>query len=186
MECDIITVANKSIGGIYMEEFKFLNPKKMLHPKNGMTLEYLDKQSAIAALLVSNDETKGYFVTQFRPGLNKEALEVVAGLIDPGEIPIQTLYREVSEEAGYNKEDYDIIYEEKQPLAISPGYTSERLSCYILRLKDDSIKQKALHLDEGEDLTGKWYNLDEALELSCDFKTHFLIRIMEVLKLKRK
>ena len=57
-----------------MEEFKFLNPKKMLHPKNGMTLEYLDKQSAIAALLVSNDETKGYFVTQFRQGLNKEDL----------------------------------------------------------------------------------------------------------------
>ena len=43
-----------------MEEFKFLNPKKMLHPKNGMTLEYLDKQSAIAALIVSNDEKKGY------------------------------------------------------------------------------------------------------------------------------
>ena len=169
-----------------MEEFKFLNPKKMLHPKNGMTLEYLDKQSAIAALLVSNDETKGYFVTQFRPGLNKEALEVVAGLIDPGEIPIQTLYREVSEEAGYNKEDYDIIYEEKQPLAISPGYTSERLSCYILKLKDDSIKQKALHLDEGEDLTGKWYNLDEALELSCDFKTHFLVRMYELLEMKKR
>ena len=169
-----------------MEDFKFLNPKKMLHPKNGMTLEYLDKQSAIAALLVSNDETKGYFVKQFRPGLMAEAVEVVAGLIDPGEIPIDTLYREVAEEAGYYKEDYDIIYEEKQPLAISPGYTSERLSCYILKLKDDKINQKALRLDEGEDLTGKWYDLQEVLELSCDFKTHFLVRMFENLKLKRK
>lgn len=164
-----------------MEEFKFLNPKKMIHPKNGMVLEYLDKQSAIAALIMSHDGTKGYFVTQFRPGLNKEALEVVAGLIDPGEVPMETLYREVSEEAGYNKEDYDIIYEEKQPLAISPGYTAERLSCYILKLKDDSIEQKPLHLDEGEDLTGKWYDLKEALELSCDFKTHFLIRVYQLI-----
>lgn len=164
-----------------MEEFKFLNPKKMLHPKNGMTLEYLDKQSAIAALIVSNDEKKGYFVKQFRPGIMGECIEVVAGLIDPGEIAIDALYREVSEEAGYHKEDYDIIYEEKQPLAISPGYTSEKLSCYILKLKDNAT-QKSLHLDEGEDLTGKWYDLNEVLDFSCDFKTHFLVNLFKLLQ----
>lgn len=169
-----------------MEEFKFLNPKKMPHPKNGMTLEYLDKQSAIAALLVSHDEKKGYFVTQFRPGLNAEAVEVVAGLIDPGEIAINTLYREVAEEAGYHKDDYDIIYEEKQPLAISPGYTSERLSCYILKLKSDDIPQKELALDEGEELTGKWYDLNEVLEESCDFKTHFLVRMFQLISLNKR
>ena len=168
-----------------MDEFKFLNPKKMKHPKNGMTLEYLDKQSAIAALIVSSDDKKGYLVKQFRPGLMGESLEVVAGLIDPGEVPIDTLYREVAEEAGYYKEDYDIIYEEKQALAISPGYTAEKLSCYILRLKNDDIKQKELDLDEGEDLTGKWYDLEEALELSCDFKTHFLIRLFQLIQKNR-
>lgn len=168
-----------------MDEFKFLNPKKMKHPKNGMTLEYLDKQSAIAALIVSADDKKGYLVKQFRPGLMGESLEVVAGLIDPGEVPIDTLYREVAEEAGYYKEDYDIIYEEKQALAISPGYTAEKLSCYILRIKSDDIKQKELDLDEGEDLTGKWYDLEEALELSCDFKTHFLIRLFQLIQKNR-
>lgn len=168
-----------------MDEFKFLNPKKMKHPKNGMTLEYLDKQSAIAALIVSVDDKKGYLVKQFRPGLMGESLEVVAGLIDSGEVPIDTLYREVAEEAGYYKEDYDIIYEEKQALAISPGYTAEKLSCYILRLKNDDIKQKELDLDEGEDLTGKWYDLEEALELSCDFKTHFLIRLFQLIQKNR-
>lgn len=165
-----------------MEEFKFLKPKKMLHPKNGMTLEYLDKQSAIAALIVSSDGKKGYFVKQFRPGIMGKCLEVVAGLIDPGEVPIDTLYREVAEEAGYYKDDYDIIYTEKEPLAISPGYTAERLSCYIVKLKNENIKQKELNLDEGEDLVGKWYDLDEVLKLSCDFKTHFLIRIFELLQ----
>ena len=169
-----------------MEEFKFLNPKKMLHPKNGMTLEYLDKQSAIAALIVSADGKKGYFVKQFRPGIMGETIEVVAGLIDPGEVPMETLYREVKEEAGYYKEDYDIIYEEKQPLAISPGYTAEKLSCYILKLKSDSIRQKELDLDEGEDLIGKWYDLEEALRISCDFKTHFLVRMYELLEMKKR
>ena len=169
-----------------MEDFKFLNPKKMLHPKNGMTLEYLDKQSAIAALIISADGKKGYFVKQFRPGIMGETIEVVAGLIDPEEIPEETLYREVAEEAGYYKEDYDIIYEEKEPLAISPGYTSEKLSCYILKLKSNNIKQKELNLDEGEDLTGKWYNLEEILKISCDFKTHFLIRLFQIIQLKNK
>lgn len=169
-----------------MEDFKFLNPKKMLHPKNGMTLEYLDKQSAIAALIISADGEKGYFVKQFRPGIMGETIEVVAGLIDPGEIPKETLYREVAEEAGYYKEDYDIIYEEKEPLAISPGYTSEKLSCYILKLKNNNIKQKELNLDEGEDLTGKWYNLEEVLKISCDFKTHFLIRLFQIIQLKNR
>ena len=60
-----------------MEEFKFLNPKKMIHPKNGMVLEYLDKQSAIAALIISHDGTKGYFVTpSLDLGLTKRLLKL--------------------------------------------------------------------------------------------------------------
>lgn len=161
-----------------MEEFNFLKPKKMLHPNTGKTLEYLDKQDAIAALIITDDKTKGYFVKQFRPGLKTEVIEVVAGLIDPGEKPIETLYREVREEAGYSKEEYDIIYQTK-PLAISPGYTSEKLSLYILKLKKDA-KQKELRLDDGEELIGKFYNLDYVLENSNDFKTHYLIHLYEL------
>ena len=59
-----------------MEEFKFLNPKKMIHPKNGMVLEYLDKQSAIAALIISHDGTKGYFVHSLDLGLTKRLLKL--------------------------------------------------------------------------------------------------------------
>lgn len=169
-----------------MEEFKFLKPQKMLHPINGMTLEYLNKQSAIAALVVSADGKKGYFVEQFRPGLNENSLEVIAGLIDEGEIDIDALYREVAEEGGYYKEDYDIIFEEKKPLAISPGYTTEKLSLYILKLKNENIKAKELDLDEGEELQGFWFNFDEILEKSCDFKTFYLVKTYELLNLKNK
>lgn len=168
-----------------METFKFLKPKKMLHPTTGMTLEYLDKQSAIAALIISPDEKKGYFVKQFRPGLKKEVLEVVAGLIDEGEEELHAMYREIREESGFDKDDYEIIYQTKEALAISPGYTSERLGCYIVKLKEGAT-QKELRLDEGEELVGNFYDLDKVLEISCDFKTHFLIRLFELYKLKEK
>lgn len=168
-----------------MEEFVFLKPRKMKHPQNGMTLEYLEKQSAIAALLVSEDGKKGYFVEQFRPGLKKNSIEVIAGLIDPGEIDMDALYREVSEEGGYNKEDYDIIYTEKKPLAISPGYTEEKLSLYILKLKNGAT-QKSLHLDEGEELEGKWFDFNEVLEKSEDFKTFYLVKVYELLNFQNK
>lgn len=168
-----------------MEGFVFLKPRKMKHPQNGMTLEYLEKQSAIAALLVSADGKKGYFVEQFRPGINGNSIEVIAGLIDEGEIDIDALYREVSEEGGYSKEDYDIIYTEKKPLAISPGYTEEKLSLYILKLKDGA-EQKSLHLDEGEELEGKWLDFEEILEKSNDFKTFYLVKTYELLNLKSR
>lgn len=168
-----------------MEEFNFLKPRKMKHPQNGMILEYLEKQSAIAALLVSEDGKKGYFVEQFRPGLKKNSIEVIAGLIDSGEVDTEALYREVSEEGGYNKEDYDIIYTEKKPLAISPGYTEEKLSLYILKLKN-GVTQKSLHLDEGEELEGKWLDFNEVLEKSEDFKTFYLVKIYELLNLQKK
>ncbi|MDP0488646.1 MAG: NUDIX hydrolase [Fusobacterium sp. JB021] len=167
-----------------MNEFKFLKPTKMIHPNNGMTLEFLNKQDAIAALIISNDGKKGYFVSQFRPGTNNISTEVVAGLIDPGEIPKDALYREVEEESGFYKEDYEIIFQDNKPLAISPGYTTEKLNLYILKIKDNNIKQKPLNLDEDEELVGEWLDLNLALSKSSDFKTYYLIRIYELLRLK--
>ncbi len=168
-----------------MENFRFLNPKKMKHPNNGMDLEYLDKSSAIAALLVSNDGEKGYFVDQFRPGINSQSMEIIAGLIDEGEEVITAMYREVAEEGGYYKEDYDIIYEETKPLAISPGYTTEKLTLYILKLKENA-EQKELDLDDTEELEGSWLDFDEILNISCDFKTFYLVKVYELLKLQGK
>lgn len=168
-----------------MNDFKFLKPQKMKHPTNGMTLEFLNKQDAIAALIISADGKKGYFVSQFRPGTNSLSTEVVAGLIDSGEVPIDALYREVEEESGYYKEDYEIIFEEKKALCISPGYTTEKLNLYILKLNSNSILQKPLKLDEGEDLEGKWLDFNFVLKNSNDLKTHFLIKTYELLRLKK-
>ena len=53
-------------------------------------------------------EIRFLFVNQYRPGVHNYIYEVPAGLIDEGEEPIHALEREVREETGYRREDYDI------------------------------------------------------------------------------
>ena len=49
------------------------------------------------------------FVNQYRAGVHNYIYEVPAGLIENNEEPIVALEREVREETGYKREDYDIF-----------------------------------------------------------------------------
>ena len=111
--------------------------------------------------------------------------EIPAGLIEAGESALSTLYREIEEETGYLPKDYNIVYTPKKPLTVSPGYTQEKLYIYVIQLKDDSITPKTLKLDEGEDLTGTWFNIDEIEEISQDMKTILALNIFKKFKIER-
>lgn len=160
-----------------LEDLKFLKIAVEKHPTTQTTLEYLIKQDAIGALVVNAAGTKTLLVKQYRPGIAGEMYEIPAGLIETGESAISTLYRELEEETGYLPKDYNIIYTPKQPLTVSPGYTQEKLYIYIVQLKDDSITPQNLKLDEGEDLSGTWFNLDEVEDISQDMKTILALHI---------
>lgn len=154
-----------------LEDLKFLKVAIEKHPTTNTTLEYLIKQDAIAALLVNASGTKTLLVKQYRPGVAKEIYEIPAGLIEPNESAISTLYRELEEETGYLSQDYNILYTPKFPLTVSPGYTQEKLFIYIVQLKSDDIIPHNLKLDEGEDLVGEWFELSKVEEISQDMKT---------------
>jgi ADP-ribose pyrophosphatase len=160
-----------------IEDLKFLKIAVEKHPTTGINLEYLIKQDAIAALVVNKKGDQTLFVKQYRPGIAGEMFEIPAGLIEPGESAISTLYRELEEETGYLSQDYDILYSPKKPLTVSPGYTQEKLYIYIVQLKDDSIIPQNLKLDEGEDLSGTWFNINEAEDVSQDMKTVLALNI---------
>lgn len=160
-----------------LEDLKFLKIAVEKHPTTQTTLEYLIKQDAIGALVVNAAGTKTLLVKQYRPGIAGEMYEIPAGLIEAGESAISTLYRELEEETGYLPKDYNIIYTPKQPLTVSPGYTQEKLYIYVVQLKDDSITPQNLKLDEGEDLCGTWFNLDEVEDISQDMKTILALHI---------
>ena len=156
---------------------KFLKVGVDSDPLNNNNLEYLEKQNAIAALIVNHARDKVLFVNQYRPGVHNYIYEVPAGLIDEGEEPIHALEREVREETGYRREDYDIIYDSNTGFLVSPGYTTEKIFIYIIKLKSDDIIPLELDLDETENLYTRWIDIRDAGKLTLDMKTIFSLHI---------
>ena len=165
-------------------ELKFLKIKTELHPTTGTTLEYLDDHHAISVLIIDETEKKTLLVNQYRPGNRGNLYEVPAGLIDKGENPITAMYREVLEETGYSEENLDLIYSFPKPLLISPGYTTENLYFYIVKLRSNSIIPKGQSLDEGEDLFTEWVEIDKVETLPVDLKTIFLLNLYKLKKIE--
>src|ERR1700758_361882 len=54
-----------------------------------------------AAVVAVDDYGQVLLVRQLRPAVGVTVLELPAGLIDPGESPIETARRELEEETGY-------------------------------------------------------------------------------------
>lgn len=168
----------RTIKKLKIPELHFLKPVLEKHPSNGMQLEFLEKQDAVAALLLNHDASQVFLVKQYRPGMGEEIYEIPAGLIEKNENPKDACMREIQEETGYYPSNYDILYESPSALCVSPGYTEEKLYFYIFQLKHENIQPKALHLDEGEELEGKWFPREQLapnslLPISQDLKTVF-------------
>ena len=165
-------------------DLKFLRVRTEKHPTTGTTLEYLHHHHAVAVLILDTNEEKTLLVNQYRPGNRGNLYEVPAGLIDEDENPEEAMFREVLEETGYSKEDLDLIYSYPKPLLISPGYTTENLNFFIVKLKSNEILPKEQALDEGEDLFTEWVKLGEVEKLQIDLKTVFLLNLHKLKKIE--
>lgn len=165
-------------------ELKFLRVKTEKHPTTGTTLEYLNHHHAVAVIVLNNAENQTLLVNQYRPGKRGNLYEVPAGLIDENEDPKEAMFRELLEETGYERKDLELIYSYPKPLLISPGYTTENLYFFIVKLNSEGITPKEQSLDEGEDLFTEWVDLDKVEELPIDLKTVFLLNLYKLKKIE--
>ncbi len=93
--------------------------------------ECIQHPGAVAVLPVLPDG-RVLFVRQFRPAVNDYILELPAGLMEPGEEPLETGKRELLEETGYRCNKIELI----QRFFSSPGYSNEELYlCLALELE---------------------------------------------------
>ncbi|RKZ39146.1 MAG: ADP-ribose diphosphatase [Gammaproteobacteria bacterium] len=115
--------------------------------------EVLERGHAAAVLPYDPEREEIVMIEQFRPGAightNGAWLwEIVAGILEPGEIPSQVVYREAVEEMGCPVSDIIHIND----FFVSPGSTTETTALYCGRV--DASKATGIHgiASEHEDI----------------------------------
>ena len=130
-----------------------------------MSRELFERGHAAAVLPYDPDRDRVVLIEQFRigayaAGVEPWLIEVVAGIIGPGEDPLEVVRREAVEEAGCEIGELVSI----GTFLMTPGASSETLAMFCGRV--DSEGAGGLHgLDhEGEDIRSFVTTAEEALE----------------------
>ena len=90
-----------------------------------------------------------------RPAVGLAPLEIPAGLIEPGEDPLEAARRELAEETGLSG---DLTY--LFSYFVSPGFTDEKTHVFLA----ENLKEVEAHPDEDEAIEVVWMRPEEALE----------------------
>lgn len=119
-----------------------------------------------AALLYDPEQDRLVMVEQARMGAIDEPIspwliEPVAGMVDKGETPEQTVYREAKEESGCDV--LDLIYATE--FLVSPGISTERTKIYCARVKAPALESVHGLSQEGEDIKVHVLPVKSALKL---------------------
>jgi ADP-ribose pyrophosphatase len=139
----------------------------------GVVRECLHRQNAVAVLLYDPQADAVVLVEQIRVGALEDArtpwlLEIVAGLVDPGEAEIDVALRESQEEAGCTPEN---LFHACSWYP-SPGAMDEVISLYVGAV--DSTRAGGVHglPHESEDIRVRVVPRAKALELLLAYNAH--------------
>lgn len=115
--------------------------------------EIVEHKPAVAVIALR--EGRMLFVRQMRPAVGLAPLEIPAGLIEPGEDPLEAARRELAEETGLSG---DLTY--LFSYFVSPGFTDEKTHVFLA----ENLKEVEAHPDEDEAIEVVWMRPEEALE----------------------
>jgi ADP-ribose pyrophosphatase len=114
------------------------------------------EHAAGAAIVAVDEDGQVLLVRQHRPAVGAHVLELPAGLVDPGEQPIDCAGRELEEETGYAAGSIE-------PLASfysSPGFCTEVLHVFAAH----QLRPAHAHPDEDEPIEVVRLPLEAAIE----------------------
>lgn len=95
---------------------------------------------------------------QYRHGIGETHYELVAGVIDPGETPLQAAQRELSEETGYEGGDWQLY------MTLSPNPTNHNNLSYTF-LATGVEKRREQHQEKTEDIHVDVLTKQQVLEM---------------------
>lgn len=118
------------------------------------TREIFERGHAVGVLPYDAERDQLVLIEQFRPGayaapgFRPWLVEIVAGIVDPGETPVEVARRETREETGCELKDLRPIFD----YLASPGGTTHSVKLYLGQV--DSSKAEGIHglIDEQEDI----------------------------------
>lgn len=138
--------------------------------------EIVEHSNAVTIIALKDD--KIVFVRQYRKAVDKELLELPAGLIESNELPKEAAQRELQEEIKYDAKNLEYLFDSYS----SPGFTDEKMSYFLAT----DLFSSPLQEDEGEDLNIEEYTLEEALNMIEEGKIEDSKTIIGLLYLKAR
>ena len=100
-------------------------------------------------------------VDQYRHALGETHYELVAGVIDPGESPLEAAKRELSEETGFEGGEWELF------MTLSPNPTNHNNKSYTF-LARGVEKVRAQHQEATEDIGVHVFTQDQVREMLED------------------
>lgn len=113
-----------------------------------------------AAMVAEDEEGNIVMIRQWRPGADREILELPAGGINPGEKPEAAAIRELREETG-------MLCDSAEPLLViqpSPAYNDETVFLFSCRITGKTDTEP----DENEYLSTERYSLNALIAMIMD------------------
>ena len=130
------------------------------------------------AIVALDDDNRILVNRQYRHPVGRLLWEIPAGLRDvPGENPLHTAQRELSEEASYQAKDWRVLVD----FFSSPGYSTERLRIFLARELSEVQEQTFVLKDEEAQLVRAWLPLEEAVEKVLAGELHNGVTVMGIL-----
>lgn len=128
-----------------------------------ITRELFVRPPAVGVLIYDPATDEVLLIEQFRVGALDDVhpwqMEIVAGLIEPGELPEEVVRREAMEEAGITLDRVERVME----FLPSPGGSDERFTLYVASA--DLAQAGGIHglPEEGEDIRVNVMSINQAL-----------------------
>ena len=96
-------------------------------PSGRETIREIVEHGEVVAMVPIDSENNVLLVRQYRKAAEKVLLEIPAGLVEPGESPIECARRELEEETGFAAESWDLL----GGFYTSPGFCTEYIHVYL-------------------------------------------------------
>lgn len=121
-----------------------LRLKHLRQPDGSTRLREIVEHAPGAAVVAIDADGQVLLVRQPRPAVGARLLELPAGLVDPGEAPIDCARRELAEETGYAADRLAPLVQ----FYTSPGFSTELIHIFVAT----GLRKSQVEPDEEEEI----------------------------------